>query len=30
MAAIIKLTGINKIYRTEEIETQALETLTSK
>ena len=25
MAAIIKLTGINKIYRTEEIETQALE-----
>ena len=25
MATIIKLTGINKIYRTEEIETQALE-----
>ena len=25
MAAIIKLTGINKIYRTEEIDTQALE-----
>ena len=25
MATMIKLTGINKIYRTEEIETQALE-----
>ena len=25
MTTMIKLTGINKIYRTEEIETQALE-----
>ena len=25
METIIKLTGINKVYRTEEIETQALE-----
>ena len=27
METIIKLTGINKIYRTDEVETQALENI---